>query len=145
MDSSPSINFKEEFSAKIPALTLLMNLGYRYRYLSPVECLKLRSSKDSSLQTPAYSATNSSNQVMLLPVLREFLTTQTYPFEGQQHHLSDSAIDKIISELNPAMNLGLTRANETLYDALLYGVNVTEFIDGKRASPTIQTHRLAEH
>ncbi|MGP5011897.1 type I restriction endonuclease subunit R [Psychrobacter glacincola] len=134
--SNRSINFKEEFSAKLPALTLLMNLGYRY--LSPVECLKLRSPKGARVQTPAYSATNSSNQVMLLPVLREYLTRQTFPFEGQQHHLSDSAIDKIISELNPAMNLGLTRANETLYDALLYGVNVTEFIDGKRASPTIQ-------
>lgn len=36
------------------------------------------------------------------------------------------------------MNLGLTRANEKLYDALLYGVSVTEFIDGKRTSPTIQ-------
>lgn len=134
--TNPSINFKEEFSAKIPALILLMNLGYRY--LSPEECLKLRSPKGARVQTPAYSATNSSNQVMLLPVLREYLTRQTFPFEGQQHHLSDSAIDKIISELNPAMNLGLTRANETLYDALLYGVNVTEFIDGKKASPTIQ-------
>lgn len=131
-----SINFKEEFSSKIPALTLLMNLGYCY--LSPEECLKLRTPRHSSLQTPAYSAANSSNQVMLLPVLRDYLTRQTFPFEGQQHHLSDSAIDKIISELNPAMNLGLTRANEMLYDALLYGVNVTEFIDGKRASPTIQ-------
>lgn len=134
--TNPSINFKEEFSAKIPALILLMNLGYRY--LSPEECLKLRSPKGARVQTPAYSATNSSNQVMLLPVLREYLTRQTFPFEGQQHHLSEAGIDKIINELNPAMNLGLTRANEMLYDALLYGVNVTEFIDGKRASPTIQ-------
>ena len=136
VSSSASPNFREEFSAKIPALTLLMTLGYRY--LSPQECLKLRSPKSSSIQTPVYSTTNSSNQVMLLPVLRQYLTSQTFPFEGQQHHLSDSAINKVISELNPAMNLGLTRANETLYDALLYGVNVTEFIDGKRASPTIQ-------
>lgn len=132
MKNEPNINFKEEFSAKIPALTLLMNLGYRY--LSPEECLQLRSPKGARVQTPA----NSTNQVMLLPILREFLAAQTFHFEGQQHHLSDAGIDKIISELNPAMNLGLTRANETLYDALLYGVSVTEFIDGKKASPTIQ-------
>src|SRR5690606_30183200 len=111
--TNPSINFKEEFSAKIPALTLLVNLGYRY--LSPEECLKLRSPRGSRVQTPAYSVTNSSNQVMLLPVLREYLTRQTFPFEGKHHHLSDAGIDKIISELNPAMNLGLTRANEMLY------------------------------
>lgn len=72
MNTSPSINFKEEFSSKIPALTLLMNLGYRY--LSPEECLQLRSPKSSSLQTSA----NSSNQVMLLPILREFLAAQIF-------------------------------------------------------------------
>lgn len=89
MKNEPSINFKEEFSSKIPALTLLMNLGYRY--LSPEECLQLRSPKILSLQALA----NSSNQVMLLPILREFLAAQTFPFEGQQHHLSDAGIDKI--------------------------------------------------
>ena len=68
MDTSPSINFKEEFSAKIPALTLLINLGYHY--LSPAQCFKLRSPKGNAI---SYSATNSTNEVMLLPVLREFL------------------------------------------------------------------------
>ncbi|PNK61747.1 type I restriction endonuclease subunit R [Psychrobacter sp. FDAARGOS_221] len=138
MHTSPSINFKEEFSAKIPALTLLMNLGYRY--LSPEQCLKLRQSKLNAQATSSHTGGNSisTNQVMLLPVLREFLSQQTFMFEGQSHHLSDKSIDKIISELNPQMNLGLLRANETIYDALLYGVSVTEFIDGKRTSPTIQ-------
>lgn len=135
MHTSPSINFKEAFSAKIPALTLLMNLGYRY--LSPEQCLTLRRPK-GGIAPQTYSATNSTNQVMLLSVLREFLEQQTFPFEGKQHHLSDKSIHKIISELNPAMNLGLMGANEKLYDALLYGVGVTEFIDGKRTSPTIQ-------
>ncbi len=133
MDTSPSINFKEEFSAKIPALTLLINLGYHY--LSPEQCFKLRNPKGNAI---TYSATNSTNQVMLLPVLREFLASQTFPFEGKQHHLSEASIDKIVHQLSPALNQGLVKANEIIYDALLYGVGVTEFVDGKRASPTIQ-------
>lgn len=58
---------------------------------------------------------------------------------GKEHHLSETAIDKIISELaNPAMNEGLKAANEKLYNGLTYGIGVTEFVDGKKANPTIQ-------
>ncbi|WP_339865424.1 HsdR family type I site-specific deoxyribonuclease, partial [Paremcibacter congregatus] len=38
----------------------------------------------------------------------------------------------------PAMNEGLLTANERLYDHLTLGVTVTEFVDGKKHSPTIQ-------
>lgn len=125
-----AVNFKEESSAKLPALALLCNLGYEF--ISPSECNDCRGSGSASANGNAYS------QVMLLSVLRKFLAQQTFPFEGQQHHLSDAAMDKIIQELNPAMNLGLKAANEKIYNALLYGVSVTEFINGKKASPTIQ-------
>src|SRR5699024_7654581 len=77
------------------------------------------------------------NQVVLLSIMRAFLAQQTFMFEGAPHHLSDSAIDKIMHELNPAMNLGLQLANEKLYNAMLYGVTVTEFIDGKKTAQTI--------
>ena len=74
---------------------------------------------------------------MLLPIMREFLAKQTFPFAGRHYALSEASIDKIMHELKPAMNEGLRGANEKLYNALLYGVGVTEFIDGKKASPTI--------
>ena len=122
----PSINFAEEFSSKIPALTLLTTLGYEF--ISPNQCNAMRSKMAASKAT---------NQVVLLPIMRAFLAKQTFVFEGAQHHLSDSAIDKIMHELNPAMNLGLQTANEQLYNAMLYGVTVTEFIDGKKTSQTI--------
>ena len=125
--TNPSINFAEEFSSKIPALTLLTTLGYQF--IPPSQCNAMRSKAKLNKATA---------QVILLPVMRDFLAKQTFPFEGKQHHLSESAIDKVMHELNPAMNLGLKTANETLYDAMLYGVSVTEFIDGKRTSPTIQ-------
>lgn len=121
-------SFQEEFSAKIPALALLTNLGYTF--ITPNECEVLRGNR-------FLGDKKSTHQVVLLPIMRDFLAKQTFPFAGKQHTLSDSAIDKIMHELNPAMNLGLKAANEKLYNALLYGVSVTEFIDGKRASPTI--------
>ena len=127
--SNGSVNFQEEFSAKIPALTLLTNLGYTF--IPPSECEALRGNTLASEK-------KSTHQVILLPVMRDFLANQTFSFAGKQHKLSDAAIDKVMHELNPAMNLGLKAANEKLYDALMYGVSVTEFIDGKKASPTIK-------
>jgi len=75
---------------------------------------------------------------MLLPIMRAFLAKQTFPLAGKQHPLSAASVDKIMHELNPAMNEGLKGANEKLYNAMMYGVSVTEFVDGKKASPTIQ-------
>ncbi|MDC9563303.1 MULTISPECIES: type I restriction endonuclease subunit R [unclassified Pseudoalteromonas] len=124
-----SVNFQEEFSAKIPALTLLTNLGYTF--IPPSECEALRGNTLAGNK-------KSTHQVILLPVMRAFLANQTFSFAGKQHTLSEAAIDKVMHELNPAMNLGLKAANEKIYDALMYGVSVTEFIDGKKASPTIK-------
>lgn len=124
-----TVNFKEEFSAKIPALTLLTNLGYEF--IPPAKCEALRGNTFASEK-------KSTHQVVLLPIMRSFLAKQTFAFAGKQHSLSESAIDKVMHELNPAMNLGLKAANEKIYNALMYGISVTEFIDGKKASPTIQ-------
>ncbi|WP_256384596.1 type I restriction endonuclease subunit R [Photobacterium toruni] len=115
-------NFREEQSAKIPALTLLTNLGYQF--IPPSECMAMR---------------GNTTTVILPSVLRKVLSFKTYSFMGKEHHLSESAIDKIVQELsNPAMNEGLKAANEKLYNALTYGIGVTEFVDGKKANPTIE-------
>ena len=115
-------NFREEQAAKIPALTLLTNLGYEF--IPPAACLTQRGSLSS---------------VILPDVLRQVLSHKTYSFMGREQKLSAAAIDKIVQELaNPAMNEGLKAANEKLYDALTYGISVTEFVEGKKATPTIQ-------
>ncbi|SKA43884.1 type I restriction endonuclease subunit R [Photobacterium toruni] len=115
-------NFREEQSAKIPALTLLTNLGYQF--IPPSECMAIRGNKTT---------------VILPSVLRKVLSFKTYSFMGKERHLSESAIDKIVQELsNPAMNEGLKAANEKLYNALTYGIGVTEFVEGKKANPTIE-------
>ncbi|MGO2457716.1 MAG: type I restriction endonuclease subunit R [Vibrio casei] len=114
-------NFREEQSAKIPALTLLTNLGYQF--IPPSECV----AKRGNLST-----------VILPDVLRDVLKHKTYSFMGKERLLSEAAIDKIVHGLaNPAMNEGLKAANEKLYNALTYGIGVTEFVDGKKSNPTI--------
>ncbi len=119
--TSPIANFNEEHSAKIPALALLTHLGYQF--LSPVECMELRGNRST---------------VILPSVLRSVLEKKTFPFMGKDCPLSAAAIDKIVHQLaNPAMNEGLKAANEKLYNALTFGVGVTEFVDGKKATPTI--------
>jgi len=120
-------NFREEFSAKIPALTLLSNLGYSF--IPPDACERLRGKR--------LGGNTSTSQVMLLPIMRAFLAKQTFPFAGKRHLLSAASIDTIMHGLNPAMNEGLQAANEKLYNAMMYGVSVTEFVDGKKTSPTI--------
>lgn len=121
--SSPHVpNFREEFSAKIPALTLLTNLGYQF--IPPSNCLAMRGSMSN---------------VVLTHVLRDVLQKKRYTHQGGQRALSGGAIDKIVQQLaNPAMNEGLKGANEKLYDSLIHGIGVTEFIDGKKVNPTIQ-------
>lgn len=114
--------FQEEYSAKIPALALLSNLGWSY--ITPEYALATRGNK--------------SDQVVLSQILREQLEKRTFTFAGRDYPLSDKAINNLIAEVNsPALNEGLLTANERLYNHLMYGISVTEFIDGKKANPTI--------
>jgi type I restriction enzyme R subunit len=114
--------FQEEYSAKLPALALLSNLGWDF--LPPDQALVARSGK--------------TDEVVLRDVLREQLSKRRFMFNGSECSLSAKTIDNLISEVcSPAMNEGLQAANERLYNHLLYGISVTEFVDGKRANPTI--------
>lgn len=114
--------FQEEYSAKLPALILLTNLGWRF--LPPAQALAARGGQLDA--------------VVLREQLRATLAKRTFTFAGTEHALSAKAIDNLIAEIcSPALNEGLHTANERLYNHLLYGISVTEFVDGKRANPTI--------
>lgn len=119
MTSTP--NTAETYSAHVPALHTLMNLGWEY--LSPADCLAMR---------------GGNNHVVLKAVLIEELKKRRFSFKGQDYPLSPNAIDQIMRDLTtPAMQEGLAIANEKLYHTLTLGITVTEFIDGKKYSPTI--------
>lgn len=112
---------KEEYSAKIPALQVLSNLGWTY--LSPSECLSKR---------------GSNREVLLKDELVRALQARRFEWDGQWHSLSTNAIEQIVRELStPGLNEGLLTANERIYDKLLLGVTVKEFIGGKPVQPTI--------
>ncbi|MEW7867663.1 type I restriction endonuclease subunit R [Aeromonas diversa] len=122
MRGKPAPKFQEEYSAKLPALTLLTNLGWSF--LSPEQALAARSGK--------------ADDVILRQVLRSELQKRTFTFAGKSYPLSEKAIDNLIAEVcSPALNEGLLTANERLYNHLLYGISVTEFVEGKKASPTV--------
>lgn len=113
--------FQEEFSAKIPALALLANLGFTY--LSPSDALQLRGSKE---------------RVVLTPLLRAELAKRRFFSDGVEHGLSEAALNKLVGEIShPPLNEGLQAANQRLSDQLLYGVSVSDFVAGSKVNPTI--------
>ncbi|MCX9164935.1 type I restriction endonuclease subunit R [Escherichia coli] len=114
--------FQEEYSAKIPALTLLTSLGWTF--LSPKQIMDCRGYKQ--------------DEVVLRPILREVLSERYFMVGGKTCRLSEKALDNLISQVcSPALNEGLLKANERMYNHLLYGIAVTEFVDGKKVNPTI--------
>ncbi len=119
MNSSPQGN--EQHTSHIPALATLINLGWTF--MLAAECLTLRGNP---------------RDVVMKPVLEGVLHQRKFEFKGQWYPLSDQAIDQIIREVTtPAMAQGLLDANQSVYDMLTLGITVTEFIDGKKAQPTI--------
>ncbi|MBB6557856.1 type I restriction enzyme R subunit [Acidovorax soli] len=120
MNSTP--NSREQYSAHLPALHLLCNLGWNF--ITTAQALTLR---------------GSTREVLLKPRLIEVLQTRRYKYKGQWYPLSPSGIDQIVRELS-ALSLaeGLMPANERLYGKLALGITVTEFMpDGKKHQPTI--------
>ena len=119
---SNSPKFAEEYSAKIPALTLLSNLGWAF--ISPDEAKRARR--------------GDLHQVVLRDELRAHLQNHRYQYGGQVYGVTENAIDELIGHVcSPSLNAGLLTANEQLYNHLVYGISVTQFIDGKKTSQTI--------
>lgn len=84
-----SPRFQEGYSAKIPALTLLANLGWES--LSPEQALLARGGK--------------ADGVVLRDVLRAEQKRRTFTFAGKDYPLSDKAIDNLVADAcSPALN-----------------------------------------
>lgn len=111
----------EEHISKLPALHLLCALGYSY--LTPGEALSLREGRQDT--------------VILAPVLRQWLSQHVFTHGGQEYTLSPVNVDAIMRELAPAMHKGLRKANEELYEKMVYGVTVPEVVGGKRVHVTV--------
>ena len=115
-------NFNENLSSQIPALELLLNMGYEY--LSPREALQLRNNSDS--------------KVLLELILKEQLKKiNSFSFKGDNYNFSDENIQKAVNELVSFRSDGLIKDNERVYDLLTLGKSLEQTINGYTKSFTL--------
>ena len=102
MSDQVTPSYREEINSQIPAIHLLVNLGFKY--LSPEEALSLRGGK--------------SRNIILHSVLGQQLKEiNSYEFKGKEHKFSDKNINYAILHFH-----GLDRQKDiTLSDALPFG------------------------
>jgi type I restriction enzyme, R subunit len=116
-DAAPA--FLEDLISQIPALQVLMNLGYTY--LTPVEALRLRGGRLSA--------------VLLEPILEEQLKRiNVIRFKGREFPFSEANIHTAIQALKDVQHDGLVRTNEKLYELLTLPKSLTQSIDGETKS-----------
>lgn len=116
--------FTEDHVSQIPALQMLINMGYEY--LTPDKANKLRDNKTSL--------------VLLESILKKQLESiNSFERKGQKHKFSDSNISSAIQTIKdlPIQN-GYIEANKYLYDLLILGKSFEETIDGVKKSHNIK-------
>jgi type I restriction enzyme, R subunit len=115
-------SFKEDHISQIPAIQLLVNLGYKY--LSPAEALELRR--------------NNSTNVILESVLYEQLRkiNRIY-FKGEDYPFSNQNITNAVNTIKNIPYDGLVSTNEQVYDLLTLGKSFEENIQSSTKSFTL--------
>lgn len=113
-------SYSEDHISQIPAIQLLIKMGYTY--LAPDEALSLREGRKSN--------------VILTPVLQEQLKKiNTIEYKGNIHEFSDSNIALAINELKELpVHLGYINANQHFYDVITLGKSFEQAIEGDRKS-----------
>ncbi len=117
MTQTPS--FLEELVSQVPAVRLLMAMGYQY--LTPVEALAQRGGK--------------AGRVILEDVLEAWLRTHNQiTFKGQAHPFSEANIRQAVETLRNELYDGLISTNKRVYELLTLGVSLKQTIDGDTKS-----------
>ena len=121
--SSATPNSSELYASHIPALVTLIKLGWGYR--SPEQVTEWRG--------------GSTREVLLRPVLIDFLRQHRFEYKGESYPLSGEGIQQVLTTLAaPGLAEGLMSANEAVHDMLTLGITVNEFMpDGKRHATTV--------
>jgi len=111
--------FDEKHLSQIPAVQMLVNLGYEY--LSPAEALAARGGKAS--------------QVLLEDILRDQLKAlNRIHYRGESYLFSEENIQTAIQRLKNIKYDGLLKTNEAVYDLLTLGLALEQSIEGDRKS-----------
>ena len=106
---------EEVFLSQIPAVQLLVNLGWQY--LSPAEALAARGGRRVN--------------VLLEEVLRAQLKRiNNIQYRGAVHPFTEENIHAAIQRLRAVPNDGLQRTNEAVYNLLTLGISLEQAVDG---------------
>jgi type I restriction enzyme R subunit len=114
--------FDEKYLSQIPAIQVLVNLGYQY--LTPAEALAARGGRAGN------------------PLLEEILREQLKKLNRIQHKggsylFSEENIQSAIQRLKNVKYDGLLKTNEAVYDLLTLGVALEQSIEGDLKSFTL--------
>lgn len=121
-NSERSFRFDEKFLSQIPALQVLVNLGYQY--LTPAEALAARGGRASN--------------VLLEEVLREQLKKlNRIQHKGGSYLFSEENVQGAIQRLKNLKYDGLLKTNEAVYDLLTLGVALEQSVEGDLKSFTL--------
>ncbi|MEA3558521.1 MAG: HsdR family type I site-specific deoxyribonuclease [Candidatus Thermoplasmatota archaeon] len=116
-------SFKEDHISQIPALQLLINMGYNY--LTPGEALELRGGKKG--------------KVVLTSVLeRKLREINTIEYLGEQYPFSNRNISNAVKAIDDVMIDNVARTNEQIYDLLCLGKSFEENIKSNIRSYTMK-------
>jgi type I restriction enzyme, R subunit len=117
-----SFRFDEKYLSQIPALQVLVNLGYQY--LSPADALVARGGK--------------AGNVLLEEILREQLKRlNRIQHKGGSYLFSEENLQSAIQRLKHVKYDGLLKTNEAVYDLLTLGVALEQTIEGDLKSFTL--------
>ena len=112
---SDSFRFDEKYLSQIPALQVLVNLGYQY--LAPAAALAARGGKTGN--------------VLLEEILRERLKKlNRIQHKGGSYLFSEENVQTAIQRLKNVKYDGLLKTNEAVYDLLTLGVALEQSIEG---------------
>ena len=115
--------FQEKVRLQLPALHLLMQLGWSY--LTPEEVDRLRGGRLEG--------------AILEPVLAAHIRKQCrFTFMGATHPFTENAIQSAVQALKGVRAAHTTRRNERAYELLCTGTSVPQTIEGDSKSFTIE-------
>ncbi|NJC28179.1 type I restriction endonuclease subunit R [Neolewinella antarctica] len=120
----PNPSFQEDHISQIPALQLLINLGYVY--LNPAEALALRGNKEA-------------NALLQTVLLDQLEALNSIHYKGATHRFSPqnlASCGRALTEI--PLNEGLITANEKAYDYLTLGMSREQTIGGDKKSYNVR-------
>lgn len=118
-----SFVFNEKYLSQIPALQLLLNLGFEY--LTPAEALAGRGGRQSN--------------VLLEEILRgQLKKLNRIQYKGGSYLFSEENVQTAIQRLKNIKYDGLQRTNEAIHDLLTLGVALEQAVEGDLKSFTLQ-------